>query len=96
MLFTVREDEVARGPESLETADSVQEVLQEYTPLGGMHHLGMELDSVPNTTFAQNGDRGVIGVGERLKARGRFDDLITVTHPDGHGRRQVCKKRIGR
>ena len=68
-------------------ADVVDEVAQHLFALGGVQHLGVELDGVEALFRLFHGrHRAVDGVPRHLEAGGRLLDVVVVAHPaDGGG-----------
>ena len=66
-------------------ARRVEEVLEHGLALGGMGHLGVELDrEEPPGRIGHGRDRAVVGGGQAREARRRLQHGVPVAHPHGH------------
>ena len=75
-------DEIARRPVALAAAYPVDEIPEDGLPVGRMYHLGMELQSEDAIPVADDGHRGILGVGQRPESGRHRLDTVAVTHPD--------------
>ena len=76
-------DDVDHRPGLPAARDVVQEVLEDVLAVLGVHHLGVPLDAgEPAVEVLERGDRGGLGGGEHVEARGCLRDRVAVAHPD--------------
>ena len=77
-------DVVAHHPVGPGAADAEHEALEDRLPLGGVRHLGMELDAVESASFIRHpGNRAARRRGHQREAGRQRRHLVAMTHPHG-------------
>ncbi len=84
-------NEVAGSPCAPAPADVVQEVLYDLLALRCVHHLRVKLEANHPFIVAHNGYRRVVGVCQGAEARRHLQHLVSVAHPYGCRRGQICE-----
>ena len=88
-------DEARHGPSAAQAGDAEKKVLEDLLAPGGVHHLGMELDTVDVPLLASHrSHRAGVGMGQDLEALGRPDHVVAVTHPHIHPAADTFEERV--
>ena len=92
MDATVVLDEVRRRPIARRAADVEDEVADELRAKRSVVHFGMELHGPDAALLVGDAGKGIRRDGSAVKARGQFEGLVPVAHPDRKSGRQACEQ----
>ena len=89
-------DEVRRRPVAARAADAEDKILDQLRPKRRVMHLGMKLHGPDAALLVGDAGQRVGRDGGAMEARGQFQRLVAVAHPDLDRRRQAGKQTASR